>query len=651
MFARRNDAGRVGVWVVAVAAAAGLLVLLLQSDAHAGQPTAAELAAVLAERAPLSGEERLDAADAVLRSEQRRRMRSLTSTLLATGWKLAQGASPSKAAKNAVKVARQVVRLRERSAAEDQALDLLESAIATDMATPLLLERHAKLLERERGERLERRIQGAESAFEAGELRLAGLRAKRWLALDPDSVRAAELLELSARRGEPEPEQHAPPVRDWEAGLALALLAEKYERAAEFERDEPDARLARAVAEHLSGEHERARARLERLGAENGSVGKLARRWSDSPEERIESEFERARRRYGTRRALGWLGGERLSASGFELSRDSARAWRKSLSVSNLTSTPLRLYRRWEVEDPGMTEAAQGYLRLAPEGRHAAEAAAWLARVGAPIDPRHRAWDDGRFVLPRARTAYRSLAPEPLLLTRAVLESETISHGAALQAALGDAPALRLVPRSLAPDALPLAARHARALLADLSHALQQQSVDPHGASRRELLLGVRRMELALDAGLEVVAEPWSPRGVAALGSIQQLLLTDGAEVPGSVQLAREDGRLALDRGFGRAQFDCPSDTLCIDRERMLSGSLFGRVETDGEVMLGARTSFSRASLAIEFSRSGPQASLVIPIGYWLQIDRWVPLQAHLAVSLGGISVDPSFETYAAAAD
>jgi hypothetical protein len=113
----------------------------------------------------------------------------------------------------------------------------------------------------------------------------------------------------------------------------------------------------------------------------------------------------------------------------------------------------------------------------------------------------------------------------------------------------------------------------------------------------------------------------------------------------------RDERRLAVDRGFGRAQFDCPADTLCVDRERLLSGSLFGRFEADGEMVLGARTSFSGASLAVEFSRTGPQASLVLPIADWLHIARWIPLQAHLAVSLGGISIDPSFDTYTASAD
>ena len=56
-----------------------------------------------------------------------------------------------------------------------------------------------------------------------------------------------------------------------------------------------------------------------------------------------------------------------------------------------------------------------------------------------------------------------------------------------------------------------------------------------------------------------------------------------------------------------------------------------------------ARTGFHRAHLAVEMSRSGPEASLLVPISHWLGLDRWVAIEARVHVSLGGFSFAPSF--------
>ena len=108
--------------------------------------------------------------------------------------------------------------------------------------------------------------------------------------------------------------------------------------------------------------------------------------------------------------------------------------------------------------------------------------------------------------------------------------------------------------------------------------------------------------------------------------------------------LARGDDDLGLARDFGRASFSCPKATLCLDRVRSLSGSLYGRVEADGQLRIGARTSFKRASISLALVGSGgPQASIVVPVSHWLGIERWLPLEARLAVGLDGISIDPGF--------
>ena len=47
--------------------------------------------------------------------------------------------------------------------------------------------------------------------------------------------------------------------------------------------------------------------------------------------------------------------------------------------------------------------------------------------------------------------------------------------------------------------------------------------------------------------------------------------------------------------------------------------------------------------MQVELAHSGPRLSLVLPVGHWLQIDRWLPLEARLGVTLSGVSFAPSF--------
>ena len=74
---------------------------------------------------------------------------------------------------------------------------------------------------------------------------------------------------------------------------------------------------------------------------------------------------------------------------------------------------------------------------------------------------------------------------------------------------------------------------------------------------------------------------------------------------------------------------------------RILTGALYARVDDDGDVRLGASTGIGQTLLSLEMSRSGPSASLQLPVMQWLGLSRWVPLGAQLEIGLDGIAAVP----------
>jgi hypothetical protein len=82
---------------------------------------------------------------------------------------------------------------------------------------------------------------------------------------------------------------------------------------------------------------------------------------------------------------------------------------------------------------------------------------------------------------------------------------------------------------------------------------------------------------------------------------------------------------------------------VCVDRARALRGTFYGRLDLSADARVGAHTSFHDAKLAVELSRSGPHASLVLPVAAWLGLSRWIPVEAFLEFGLEGISGGPRF--------
>jgi len=507
---------------------------------------------------------------------------------------------------------------------------------------PELHELYAELRHREQRERREDQIQDLEKALRSGALGLARVRARRTLELDPSSERAAELLaelDMPTPRGAP-----ALPgeIEEWEAQLSGALLAGDFERALATESRAADAQLAHAVARYLRGDQAEALSVLDELKDRDDAVGAVALGWYGRRDLNAELAFSRAQREYRTKRTLGVLGGEELSVQGFELSRDAVDTWRDSAELTNVAlSVPLRIARRWHPDRSELRGAARQYLDELPEGDKADDAADWLLALGMTDAP-EVGWDDGRFVLPPSKTPFRTLAPRALVVTRAVLDSEAVGDTDWAQELLTAAPALRLTAvrgaqeSGLAPD-------RAKALLADLALALEQRSVQAHEGSRDEALGAVRRLDAEVREGAALVAQGWIPEGTALRDSLEDTVL-DGHARDANLRYKRKDESIRVGSGFGRARFRCPDEAVCVDRESLFRGAVYGNLDLGADFKIGARTGFDRASLALEVGRYGPQASVVLPVGHWLHVDGWIPVEARFSFGLQGISFKPSFE-------
>jgi hypothetical protein len=207
---------------------------------------------------------------------------------------------------------------------------------------------------------------------------------------------------------------------------------------------------------------------------------------------------------------------------------------------------------------------------------------------------------------------------------------------------IGGAAALRLrVHLGAGSHPSALAADEARALLGRLARGIEDERLKPHQRSREGLLAALRRLEDSISSGRQLVAEPWSPSGTSLASSLALVALEGDAKEFGALQLERGKDDLSLARGFGRLSYDCPAGTDCIDGARRFSGSVYGDLALDADFRVGARTSIVGASLAVELSASGPVASFSLPLGDWLGVDRWIPLEANLSVSLDGVSFSP----------
>ncbi|MBW2279814.1 MAG: hypothetical protein JRG82_03645 [Deltaproteobacteria bacterium] len=653
---------RVGIWLVVVAAVAGLFVLLLHPSAHADD--LGQTADILLDRAPLSADERQAEAEEILSNERERKGRHLAGVVLDEGVRLVSSVDPRRVARATWRVVRTVWKWSERSDDEDAALDQLEIGVAHSDADPELLDLYTRLRRRELDQRIDDLLLSAESAFEDGHVVLARARVQRSLELAPERERVHDLIALlsgplpAARAGgvnlwEPGPELDAVPVPigpqwvvdEWEAPLATAMLSRDYARAAELAPTQPRGELARAAAHYLDGDRQTARRLLTLLRDREDPIGWQARDWSARPEIAAADRFESEVRRYHVRRALGLLGGAGLASNGlYYRSRRGYDAWRRSLAPLNLVlSFPARLARGWRPDGRALRAAAHAYLEYEPEGEDAEDATSWLAQLG-PAQPLHAGrspWRGSRLVLPRARTRWERLSPGPIVLTRSALESGLAGEAGLLQQVMGDAEAVLLRPER---DAVPVPTLDARAsldLLAEVTRSVEAGDLEPLRQGGSRALERLQRLETGVRSGLRLVVVPLQASDDSMVSAVSDAMLDGGTRTAEGVRIRRGADDLRLDRSLGGPGFVCPEAVLCVHRPAAVTAGVYGAVATDADMLLGASASFQRATLALELRSSGPHARLTVPIARWLGFERWVPVAARVEIGTEGVYVGP----------
>ncbi len=627
MLNKQEEVIRVGVWVVVVAAAVGLMVLLLARSARSQELSQPEdLARWLVSDTRPSAAERLEEAESLLRKDRRRRMASLRVAVVEAAWQVFSQASPRRLLMSGRNLLSQLRDRGRRSPAEERALDLIEAEVRAGSEDPGLLELYTRLREREDRERVKRCLEEGERALAGGDLRLARRRLERARAIHPDSERIQSALQALDTALDAAPATQANPrteeLEAWEASLGAALLLERYDWALDLGTPRPDAELAQAVAQYLSGESGPARETMQRLSKLRGPTGELARRWLRDPTRNPRATAQPMKRLIRSFVEAG---------SGPVGSRERGKPQRRGAldSLDLAMSIPERLSRGSRAVRSELRNVARRSLRLAPDR---------------PPEGPPRAWEDGHLVLPAARTRYTPITARPVLVSRAAFEVAAGEYASVLAPDLGDTNAIWLVPqRAQGPDMRELPADHARALLGGLAGGIEHGKLHAHSHGPNVALERIRRIDGALREGSGLVLKGWSNPQESMGKALKRSLVKGRTATLASVKVRRRKQTLNMEKSWRGPAFSCPERTVCVDRTRSIGASVYGRLDLSADARLGATTSFLNAKLALELSRSGPQGTLVLPLAAWLGLSNWLPIEAYVTIGLGGISAGPRF--------
>jgi hypothetical protein len=651
MICREQDPAVVAVRIVVVAAVVGWLVLFWQGSALAAEDDEIQaLAGSLVETRIKSEQERLESARESLTEARNERIVRLHEEMFESSWRAWTGASPRRLLSGARDIASELWDWRDRSPAEDVALDWLEVGGPESILDPEARDLYESLRQRERRKQADEIREGADWALSKGYTSLARVRIERLLELDPASKHGLELYERLEAATAPAPgaaqligDLSAEP---WEAPVAAALLSEDYARVQDLAPESASGSFARAIAEFLAGKPDDAVASLEPLREREDDIGRLANEWVEHHDLSIEETFAQRTRDYRIRQVLGMLGGDQLSQSGVELSPRGYRAWRESMTPLNVAvSMPARFYRGWKPDGEELREAALQYIAQLPKGPRAAEAVAWLQDIqpGDRAQARFAGWDGDRFTLPPARTVYPRLTPMPVLVTKRVLDSIYVSDVPGMRDSLGLGDAVLLEARHPEEGEDGLDPESARRFLIELAFAIEQGKLDPMSRTPEATLDAIRRLESALVQGQVLVAEPTDIGSPELWGGLSRALVDGQDQQIGALAMQRGEDDFRVVRQFGQASLVCPSYALCVDRERFFGGALYGQLDSDSELQLGLQTNLRDAHFAIGLTESGPAVSMVLPIGRWLGVGRWLPIAAYVGVSADSFYVGPAF--------
>ncbi len=653
MSSERDEVIRVGVRLVVVGVAAGLLVLALSGTALSQEllGSGGPVAGMLASYEPLPPAARIEEAEQLLRDERRERVARASSAALDLVWSAATSGSPRRLLSSGKRLASEVADWNDRSIAEDRALTLIEGDVVMGTAGERGRELYEQLRSREDDERVSRWLREAEAALAEG--RFGSVRRRLdWAAvlrpeeeeLEPLRLALSEVLDVPDWRAEPLSLER---IEDWEVDLTAALLTDQYGKVLAFESERADADLAQAAALHLAGELDAAVTLLERLEKRGGRPADLARTWLADGRFNPEARLVSSERRFRMRRALGVLGGGRLEHHGLSLSRDGYKAWQDALSPLNLAvSLPARLLAGRRPDAIELRAAAKSYLNRIPFGPRADAARAWLDESGgaAAALRNTRAFDDGRLVLPSSETPFQRLNPLRLAVTPGALKAISRDRLARLGIRMdSDTPVVLIsVSGVVSSDAITLTRDTALRLAAGLADGLENGTLAAVESDRVTLLEGLRRLDAGLRRGAVLVVEPWVLDSEGASSELSRALVDGGSPAQlRQLSVARSSSSVRVERELLARAPECPEATLCVDRARAYQGRLYARLDDDGEMRLGLGGRLARARLTIELGRFGPHASIVLPLGHMLGVGRWLPATLRLRLGVDGLAASP----------
>jgi hypothetical protein len=606
-----------------------------------------QLEAALLRREPPSPAERMESARGILFRDRVERADLIRERFTEACWRIFQNASPSRIWSGVRRTASAVWKFNRRTSAEDLALDQLE-ATPGDLRDAEHVALVEKLRKREASALASERVAAAELALDHDRPDVARTFIDRALVLEPDSKAARKQVDELARRAaevEPEPEQEPDLViRDGDVPLAEALLARDYPAATNVEPADPQLRFAHAAAHLLAGNPEHARSDLAELEEDGGPVGAMATRWLDRPEVDAERELDHAIHRYRIQRILGWIGGNALAERDLMGLRSiSFSAWKDALTPANIgLSLPARIVRGFKPDGRAVREAAIQYLEQDPHGPRAEKAREWLDHVGWPRVDVNRF--QSVFELPPVQTPYDPLAVQPLVLSRRAAKSDQITNSSMLGSALEGAPGVWLEARESANDdeggGFAFTPRKAHRLLDEIAFAVGAERFRWTLGSQDSVLERLRQLDNAVGRGRVLFAEGWVPGDASLLGALGSTLI-DGESEPGRVRFERGDDDVLAVRTLGDEVRECPRGTLCLDLKPRVRTALYGYVNVESGAGLGFQSALGHSGIALAVTGHGPEAALLLPLGRWLGIYRWLPLEFEVAISADRLYVGP----------
>jgi hypothetical protein len=653
MFAECDQPTRVGIRALVVAALVGLIVLIFNGSAAAQDEQIQQAAQTLSDREPMTPSERVEVAESKIGAERKERLLRAHARLLEIGWQVLTQASPRRVLSETRDLAKELWSWRKPYRVEPEALEWLEPAVAVSSDDPELIRLYTKMHAREVEQARETALDQADAAVSRGHFAHADARLRRVLELATEDEESAERAEKITTRLQ-EARTTVPAfsalaeapielaIADWEAPLSAALLAGHYDRALELGTDEPSAVLARETARYLLGDLEPAVKNFEALAERDDRVGQLAKGWSSRPDVNARRAFEKKSEGYQITRVLGWIGGTQLATNGRALSGRGYRAWRDSLTPFNVAfSVPTRIYRDYRPDNEDLYEAAFEYVAQVPDGSEADDTRAWLAQDMSLLnDWRSRGWSSGRLLLDAPTTRFQPMTPEPLLLTRELVDSGTLTPLPQLEASFAGASAVLIELETSDSEGEALPWKPSLTLLGELATMLEQSASRSVGSDNGRALDHIRRLEAQVRSGRRLIADSLPIEAPSLVSTFTGTMLEGTSERAGALRFSRGEEEFYALREFGGSAVHCPENTVCLDEQPLLAGTFYGKVDLE-DLNVGVQTTFRRAYFAIGVNNGLPNASLVLPIAYWLGLSDYVPVEAQVAIGVDSVSFGP----------